>query len=936
MKRMLINATQPEELRVAMVDGQQLYDLDIEVATHGQKKASIFKGRVTRVEQSLEAAFIEYGGDRHGFLPFKEIARSYLGGGDEDGPRPSVKDVLKEGQELLVQVEKEERGNKGAALTTFISLAGRYLVLMPNNPRAGGISRRVEGDDRSELREALSTLDLPDGMGLIVRTAGVGRSAEELQWDLNYLLKLWTAIETASTEQRAPFLVYQESNVIIRAIRDYFRQDINEILIDSEEVFDQARDFMGQVMPHNLSKVKRYEDPVPLFSRYQIESQIENAFSRTVRLPSGGSVVIDHTEAMISIDINSARATKGSDIEETALNTNLEASDEIARQLRLRDVGGLIVIDYIDMSPARNQREVENRLRDALKQDRARVQVGRISRFGLLEMSRQRLRPSLGESSQIVCPRCNGRGSIRGLESLALSVLRVVEEDAMKEKTGRVLCKVPLDIGTFLLNEKRDALHRIEDQHGAHIIVVPDPDMESPHYEVERIRADDAEHGAVRTRSYELAGKTDSVPDFAKAEKSAPVAEPAVKAVERSAPVTVAEPVVENGAPIVENGAEEPGLIRKLWRSLFAAETAVETEAPAGAKVDSGAGAASSGEGGNGRGRGSSRPRSGSGQQRRRGGSGGSRGNNQRRDNDNSQRRDNDDERTENKPREASAEKRGGRSDQQRQRNQRGRQEDGQQQPTPEKEPRQEAVATTENQQPATDGDASVEEARPRSSRSGRGSRRGRRGGSRNRNRNNAAGSSTEEASGSAEGNVSRETAGTQASAPAAETGATPAPDKGRRASSAENVDHDAVTVVRNVPPSAPSSRPPETLRQQSAEAAPRSAPSVSSDGGQRGNDTPGPAASRPEPKSEATPRPAPVESAPRPAAAESAPRPAAAESAPRPAAAESAPRLAAAESAPRPAAAESAPRPTAAESAPRVASPPAQSATKPPEATGE
>ncbi|MBA3732007.1 MAG: Rne/Rng family ribonuclease, partial [Gammaproteobacteria bacterium] len=445
MKRILINATQQEELRVAMVDGQKLYDLDIELPSREQRKSNIYKGTVTRVEPSLEAAFVNYGAERHGFLPLKEIVRSAFESTDLDnGDKRSIRDLLKEGQELVVQVEREERGNKGAALTTFISLAGRYLVLMPNNPRAGGVSRRIEGEERDEIREALSQIEIPPGMGVIVRTAGVGRSQEELQWDLDYLTTLWEAIQRASAEKSAPFLVHQESNVILRALRDHLRNDIGEIMVDDASVFAQASEFMKHVMPHNLKKLKLYEDRVPLFNRFQVESQIESAFERMVYLPSGGVIVIDHTEALVSVDINSARATKGGDIEETALNTNLEAADEISRQLRLRDVGGLIVIDFIDMASGKNQREVENRLRDALRLDRARVQVGRISRFGLLEMSRQRLRPSLGESSQIVCPRCSGHGNIRGVESLALSVLRLMEEEAMKDKTGRVVAQLPV------------------------------------------------------------------------------------------------------------------------------------------------------------------------------------------------------------------------------------------------------------------------------------------------------------------------------------------------------------------------------------------------------------------------------------------------------------------------------------------------------------
>ncbi|MGA7981678.1 MAG: Rne/Rng family ribonuclease, partial [Chromatiaceae bacterium] len=449
MKRMLINATQPEELRVAIVDGQKLFNLDIESPGREQKKANIYKGVITRVEPSLEAAFVDYGAERHGFLPLKEMARSYFDPeAVKPGARINIKEAIKDGQEVVVQVDKEERGNKGAALTTFISLAGRYLVLMPNNPRAGGVSRRIEGQDRAELRDAMSQLKIPDDMGLIVRTAGVGKSVEELQWDLDYLIQLWSAIEQSGAERRPPFLIYQESDVIIRSIRDYLRADIGEIVVDDRKMYEKAQEFVRQVMPGNLKKLRLYEDEVPLFTRYQIESQIESAFQRIVQLPAGGSIVIDHSEALTSIDINSARATKGADIEETALNTNLEAADEIARQLRLRDLGGLFVIDFIDMTPARNQREVENRLREALKQDRARVQVGRISRFGLLEMSRQRLRPSLGESSQLVCPRCRGQGTIRGVESLALSILRIIEEEAMKENTQRILAQLPLSVAT--------------------------------------------------------------------------------------------------------------------------------------------------------------------------------------------------------------------------------------------------------------------------------------------------------------------------------------------------------------------------------------------------------------------------------------------------------------------------------------------------------
>ncbi len=560
MKRMLFNATQQEELRVALVDGQRLYDLDIEDSTRVQKKSNIYKGRITRIEPSLEAAFVDYGAQRHGFLPFKEIARSYFSPDADTSGRPTIKEAIREGQEVIVQVDKEERGNKGAALTTFLSLAGRYLVLMPNNPRAGGVSRRIEGDERSELRDAMSQLEIPTDMGLIVRTAGVGKSVEELQWDLDYLLQVARAIEEESKERKAPFLVYQESNVVIRAIRDYLRSDITEILIDEPAVYEQAREFIRQVMPNYLNRVKLYQDRVPLFTRYQIESQIESAFQREVQLPSGGSIVIDHTEALLSVDINSARATKGGDIEETALNTNLEAADEIARQLRLRDLGGLIVIDFIDMTPAKHQREVENRLKEALKMDRARVQVGRISRFGLLEMSRQRLRPSLGESSQIVCPRCNGHGSIRGVSSLSLAILRLIEEEAMKDKTGRVLAQVPVDVATFLVNEKRDVLVDIQARQNVQVVVVPNPNLETPHYEVERVRADAMEPANQAKPSYELISelevRTEPESESAKPKRE----EPAVKGVLPATPRPT--------APQAE-AQPQPGFLRRLIGSIF-------------------------------------------------------------------------------------------------------------------------------------------------------------------------------------------------------------------------------------------------------------------------------------------------------------------------------------------------------------------------------
>lgn len=505
MKRMLINATHAEEIRVAMVDGQRLYDFDLEHRGRVQKKASIFKGKITRIEPSLEAAFVDFGGDRHGFLPLKEVAREYFNKTPKEaGGRITIKDALQEGQEVIVQVEKEERGNKGAALSTFISLAGRYLVLMPNNPRAGGISRRIEGEERQELKDALNAISIPNDMGAIVRTAGLGRSAEELQWDLDYLMTLWTAIGQASKEKSAPFLIYQESNVIIRAVRDYLRQDINDVLIDNENAYNEAMAFVQQVMPHYQNKIKLYKDSVPLFNRYQIESQIETAFQREVKLPSGGSIVIDPTEALVSIDINSSRATKGSDIEETALNTNLEAADEIARQLRLRDSGGLVVIDFIDMTPPKHQRMVEDRLRDALAMDRARIQIGRISKFGLLELSRQRLRPSLEEATGLVCPRCNGTGVIRDVRSLSLSIMRVIEEEVLKDRTAQINASVPVSVATFLLNEKRKTLADLEARSKVRILILPNPHMETPHYEVTRLRDDQVEEGDEDIASFKL------------------------------------------------------------------------------------------------------------------------------------------------------------------------------------------------------------------------------------------------------------------------------------------------------------------------------------------------------------------------------------------------------------------------------------------------
>ena len=559
MKRMLINATQAEELRVALVDGQKLYDFDIEVPSKEQKKSNIYKGIVTHVEPSLEAAFINYGAEKHGFLPFKEISPLYRqpqNAAENDGRRPAIKDLIKEGQEIVVQIEKEERGNKGAALTTYISLAGTYLVLMPNNPKAGGISRRIEGETRSDLREVMATLEIPESMGLIVRTAGCGKNAEELQWDLNYLLQLWEAIERSASEHSAPFLVFQESNVIIRALRDHLRGNIDEILIDNEDSFKLVQNFLKQVMPHFLPKAKLYQDAVPLFNRYQIESQIEVAYGREVSLPSGGSLVIDHTEALTSIDINSARATKGSDIEETALNTNLEAADEIARQLRLRDLGGLFVIDFIDMMSNKNQKTVENHLRDALKIDRARIQTSRISRFGLLEMSRQRMRPSLGDSTQLPCPRCKGQGTIRNVESVALSVLRIIEEEAMKKGTEKVIAHLPIECATFLLNEKRSAIEQIENRLKVGIVILPSKHLETPAYDIERIKEKEA--GDSKASYLQIKAEDITIPEFAQQVKPN-----AVKA-------AVKEFLHDSPAP-VQNKNESASLIQRFWQKLIGA-----------------------------------------------------------------------------------------------------------------------------------------------------------------------------------------------------------------------------------------------------------------------------------------------------------------------------------------------------------------------------
>ncbi|MCL7944934.1 ribonuclease E [Marinobacter sp. ATCH36] len=569
MKRMLINATHPEELRVALVDGQRLFDLDIESSSREQKKANIYKGRITRVEPSLEAAFVDFGADRHGFLPLKEISKEYFkkSPGQIEG-KINIKDVVAEGQEVIIQVDKEERGNKGAALTTFVSLAGRYLVLMPNNPRAGGISRRIEGDERAQLKDAMSDVQVPKSMGIIVRTAGIGRTTEELQWDLDYLVQFWEAITQAAGERKAPFLIHQESNVIIRAVRDYLRQDIGEVLIDANTVYEDVLNFVRAVMPSFENKIKLYKDEIPLFSRYQIEGQIETAFQREVKLPSGGSIVIDPTEALVSIDINSSRATKGHDIEETAFQTNLEAAEEIARQLRLRDMGGLIVIDFIDMTPAKHQREVEQKMREALEIDRARVQVGKISRFGLLEMSRQRLRPSLGETRSEVCPRCEGQGTIRGIESLALSIMRLIFEESSKEKTGQVRAVVPVAVATFLLNEKRKQLADIEARQEVEVVVVPAPHMETPHFEILRMRDDEA--GVEQVSSYQVAQ------EYLEREEEifeAPAAQPpvreqaAVKAIRPVAPAPASKPIPDQTEEAA-SAEQTEGLFRKLGRKI--------------------------------------------------------------------------------------------------------------------------------------------------------------------------------------------------------------------------------------------------------------------------------------------------------------------------------------------------------------------------------
>ncbi|MEO7387083.1 MAG: Rne/Rng family ribonuclease [Gammaproteobacteria bacterium] len=577
MKRMLVNATQEEELRVAMVDGQRLFDLDIESQSREQKKANIYKGRITRIEPSLDAAFIEYGADRHGFLPMKEVSPEYYVNQPADG-RINIREVLREGQDIVVQVEKEERGNKGAALTTFISLAGRFIVLMPNNPGAGGVSRRISDSDRDEMREALNAIEVPEGMGVIVRTAGVGRSPEELKWDMDYLLGIWEAIKKAVVGRPAPFLIFQDSNAIIRALRDHLANDVGEILIDDDKAYEEARQFVERAMPQNLRKLKQYDDPVPLFTRYQIESQIESAFSHTVELPSGGSIVIDHTEALVSIDINSARATKGGDIEATAYATNLEAAEEIARQLRLRDLGGLIVIDFIDMGPQRNQREVENRLRDAVRMDRARVQIGKISRFGLLEMSRQRLRPSLGESAHQTCPRCSGMGHVRSVESLALAVLRLIGEETRKDRTSKVIAQLPVDVANYLLNEKREWIRTIEARDSLEIVLIANPDLQTPNYTLRRVRDDQLTLPENAGASYQLVEPTEEKAQDAEdlGPQKPKIQAPAVASVLPSTPAPTPPPAPAAPAPVV---AARPttGLFTRLKVFLFGSG---EPEAP--------------------------------------------------------------------------------------------------------------------------------------------------------------------------------------------------------------------------------------------------------------------------------------------------------------------------------------------------------------------
>jgi ribonuclease E len=590
MKRMLINATQAEERRLAIVDGQKLLDYEIEIEGREQRKGNIYKAVVTRVEPSLEACFVDYGEDRHGFLPFKEISKQFFQQGVSAG-NARIQDAIREGQELLVQVEKEERGNKGAALTTFISLAGRYVVLMPNNPRGGGVSRRIEGDDRAELKEALDQLEYPNGMSIIARTAGIGRSAPELQWDLNYLLKLWSAIDGAAKGAKGAFLIYQESSLVIRAIRDYFNHDIGDILIDTDDVYEQAQQFMAHVMPEHAARVKRYRDDAPLFSRFQIEHQIESAYARTVQLPSGGAIVIDHTEALVSVDVNSARAIKGGDIEETATRTNLEAADEVARQMRLRDLGGLIVIDFIDMEESRNRREVENRLRDALRQDRARVQFGTISKFGLMEMSRQRLRPALSEGASIPCPRCGGSGHIRDTESSALQILRIIQEESLKDNTASVLCQVPVDVASFLLNEKRTEIAKIELKQRINVLMVPNKTLETPNYKLERLKHDDPRLDNIEA-SYKMADEMEDPTGVTRrSQEPTNKQTPVIKGVLPDAPAPIAPPKpevpkapVEAVKPVAPVAAPAPAGFFGWIKSLFGGD-APAPAAPVAAPV---------------------------------------------------------------------------------------------------------------------------------------------------------------------------------------------------------------------------------------------------------------------------------------------------------------------------------------------------------------
>src|SRR5215468_1032571 len=588
MKRMLVNATQEEELRVALVDGQKLFDLSIDLPSREQKKANVYKARISRIEPSLEACFVDYGAQRHGFLPLKEISKEYFRPGAGSG-RMNIRELLQEGQELIVQVEKEERGTKGAALTTFISLAGRFLVLMPNNPRAGGVSRRIEGEDRDQMRQVMDDLRIPDGMGAIVRTAGVGRAVEELQWDLDNLKSQWDQIDAATKDRPAPYLVYRESDAVTRALRDYLADDIGEVLVDDDATFATAQEYMTRFMPPEAQKkLKRYTDDIPLFTRYQIESQIESAYAQKVELPSGGSIVINYTEALVSIDINSARATRGSDIETTALNTNLEAADEIARQLRIRDIGGLIVIDFIDMESAKNQREVEDRLRDAVKMDRARIQIGRLSRFGLLEMSRQRLRPSLGESTQSVCPRCNGAGNIRSVESLALAVLRLVGEEARKDRTAKVIAQLPLDVANYVLNEKRDWVQSVQEANNVQIVLIGNPDLETPNYSLRRVRDDETTLPENAGTSYKLiTPKPDPSAPFEEVRKQQKAEEAAISNLLPSTPVPTPPPAPEPAPSAVEAprraAARRPSLLSRLFGWL-AAPPAVEEAPPPAAR----------------------------------------------------------------------------------------------------------------------------------------------------------------------------------------------------------------------------------------------------------------------------------------------------------------------------------------------------------------